>query len=158
MKITGAALVLLGGYAVYREFSQAQRGQLALIRDLAAALEQLAGEIRWKLLPLPEAISHISNRSLTGVFFQKVCQSVKSGIALQTAWKNTFQVLSAEISNIMLRIEWGGDLTRQEEGLLYAARQLSKLAEQKEDALHQRQKLCAAAAMSAAALLVLILM
>ena len=158
MKPFGAALVLLGGFAVYWEFSRTQRRQLALIRDLAAALKQLAGEIRWKLLPLPEAITHLCDRRISGMFFQKISQLVESGTTLQNAWELAFRDLPVEIGGILLRMEWGGDLARQEGSVLYAARQMTELGEKKQDALHQRQKLCAAAAMSAAGLLVLILM
>lgn len=158
MKPYGAALIFLGGFAVYWEFSRSQRRRLVLIRDLADALNQLAGEIRWKILPLPEAIAHLSDRRISGSFFREIHQSVVSGNALQDAWENAFQKLSPEIGGILLHIEWGGDLTQQEGSVLYAARQMRKLGEKKQDALHQRQKLCAAAAMSAAGLLVLILM
>lgn len=158
MKTAGAVLVLLGGFATYWEFSRTQRRQLALIRDLAAALTQLAGEIRWKLLPLPEAINQLCGREISGSFFEMIQESMQSGNTLQFAWEQSARRLSTEISDILCRMEWGGDLARQEGSILYAAQQLTELGERKQDTLRQREKLCAAAALSVAGILVLILM
>ena len=158
MKPAGAVLVLLGGFIVFWEFSRTQRRQLALIRDLAAALTQLAGEIRWKLLPLPDAIRNLSGRKLSGEFFRKILNSLESGYTLQNAWYMAFQDLPAEAGGILLHMEWGGDVPQQEGSIMYAARQMTELGEKKQSALRQREKLCAAAALSAAGLLVLILM
>lgn len=158
MKPAGAVLVLLGGFIVFWEFSRTQRRQLALIRDLATALTQLAGEIRWRLLPLPDAIRNLGERKITGEYFCEVFQSLESGNTLQSAWNMAFQDLPAEIGGILLHMEWGGDVPQQEGNILYAARQMAELGEKKQEALRQREKLCAAAALSAAGLLVLILM
>jgi len=62
------------------------------------------------------------------------------------------------MSGILLTMEWGGDIQCQEGNIRYAARQITELGEKKREALHQREKLCAAAAFSATGLLVLILM
>jgi len=157
MKPVGALMVMLGGVAVFFVFSSAQRRQLAYIRDLAAALTQLAGEIRWKLLPLPEAIRHLCDRKLTGTLFREIHNSLESGSTLQYAWIGAVQNFPGEVRDILLPMEWGGDIKQQEESVLYVARQMRELGEKRASALRQREKLCAAAALSATGLLVLIL-
>ncbi len=158
MKLTGAVLVLLGGITVFWSYSRALRRELALIRDLAGALTQLAGEIRWKMIPLPEGIRHLTNRRESGKFFSDIVILLESNTTLQEAWRSEFTTLSPSISDILCAIEWGGDLIRQEGSILYAASQMTELGESKKDALQQREKNCAAAALSAAGLLVMILM
>ena len=158
MKALGAVLVLLGGVIVFLDFSLTQRRQLALIRDIAAALTQMAGEIRWKLLPLPEAIRHLEERKISGKYFGEIHRSLKGGNTLQNSWEHTFRSFSSEMGGILLSMEWGGDIQRQEASILYAARQLTELGERKAETLRQREKLCAAATLSTTGLLVLILM
>ena len=65
--------------------------------------------------------------------------------------------LSPEICEVLLRMEWGGDLEQQEGAIQYAAKQLRELGEEKKGELRQKERLCAAAALSASGLLVLIL-
>ena len=157
MSFAGAGMVLLGGFAVYWEYSRTQRRLLNLISDLAAALDQLAGEVRWKLTPLPDAIFRLTDRKTAGQYFQKIEEELKSGTTLQKAWEQVFRELPDECSSILLRMEWGGDVSRQEGNILYAAAQLQELFGEKQRQIRQKEKLCAATALSAAGLLVLIL-
>ena len=157
MKSAGVGLVLLGGWIVFLEFSLTQRYQLRLIRDLAAALKQLSGEIRWKLQPIPSAVMSLGSRGISGDLFGKVSLLLEGGTALQDAWQIAFSDLTPEAREIMLDVEWGGDVSRQEGSILYAAQRMTELGESKRETLHQREKLCVAAALSVSGLLVLIL-
>lgn len=157
MKPVGAILILLGGLAVYLLYSRSQRKELSLIRDLSAALEQMAGELRWRLSPLPDAIHAVSERKISGKYFRSICEYLQGGNTLQAAWTQTFSALPPEISGIVLDMEWGGDLPRQEGMIRYVSERLRRLSERKQTELKQREKLCAAAALSAAGILVLIL-
>ncbi len=158
MKLPGAVLVLLGAFAFFGEYSHALRRELALIRDLSGALTQLAGEIRWKMLSLPEGIRRLSQRKASGHYFTEIVRKLESNIPLQDAWNSVFSALPGTIAVILCGLEWGGDIRRQEAAILYAARQMTELCESRRETLRQREKLCAAAALSGAGLLVMILM
>ncbi len=150
-------MILLGGFSVFWMYSRGQRRKLALIQDLSAALEQMAGEIRWRLTPLPDAIEALSERDISGHYFLNVHEYLQVGMPLQEAWKQAFQDLPQELGTIVLRMEWGGDLERQESSIRYVSAQLQEWDVRNRGELRQREKLCAAVTLSAAGLLVLIL-
>lgn len=157
MKLVGAAILLLGGVAVFWEYSRAQRRQLAMCRDMAAAMKYLSGEIRWKHLTVPQVIGDMCERQITGQVFDHMRKELQADISLQKSWENAVQDFPQEARQELLSMEWGGDMERQEESILYVARRLTELGEEKAGTLHQREKLCAAGALSATGLLVLIL-
>ena len=158
MKLTGAVLVLLGAFWGIFQYANALRKELSLIRDLSGALTQLSGEIRWKNSTLPEGIRSLHGRKSSGPYFRTISEMLKGQNTLQEAWNNTFTNTSQEITEILCNMEWGGDSQRQEGAILYAARRMTELGEAKQSVLRQREKLCAAAALSAAGVLVMILM
>lgn len=158
MKLTGAVLVLLGGFAAFLDYSRTLRREVALISDLSGALTQLAGEIRWKMISLPEGIRGLAIRRESGKYFENIVKRMGSNITLQEAWCKEFSFLPKHISDILCRMEWGGDVRRQEASILYAAERLTELGASKRDARRQREKVFAAASFSVAGLLILILL
>ena len=157
MKLAGAVMVLLGGVAAFVNYSRTQRRQLRLVRDISAALTQLAGEIRWRNLSIPQAIDHLCDRKISGPYFGEIADLMKSNMTLQESWQSVFSHLPTEMAEILFALEWGGDAERQEKSILYAAGQMTELSRTSGESLRQREKLCAAAALSGAGLLIVIL-
>ncbi len=158
VKAAGTVLVLLGGWGVWRQYTGALRRETALLRDLAAALSLLAGEIRWRRIPLPQGIGQLSGRKQAGPYFSRVCRMIESGYTLQNAWEKVFAEIPWPWASILCRMEWTGDSLQLQRSLLWTAERLGELEKDGSGALHRRSQLCAAAAASAAGLLVLILL
>ena len=158
MKAAGAALVLAGGWVVWRQYTRTLRREVALLEDFAAALTLLAGEIRWRLLPLPEGIRQLEERKLTGSYFRRVVESLTGGNTLQESWGSAFSDIPWEWAALLCRMEWTGDAQQLQRSLLWIARQLDERRSAAREELHQREKLCAAVSASGAGLVILILM
>ena len=83
---------------------------------------------------------------------------MKGGYALQKSWAGAWQKLpDRETARILQRIEWSGDETQLLRNLAYARRTLAALWDRRSAARCEREKLTLAAALSAAGLLVILL-
>lgn len=158
MRAAGAALVLAGSWTVWRQYTRTLRQETALLRELSDALTLLAGEIRWRRIPLPEGLSLLFDRKLTGENFHRVSELIAGGNTLQDAWNNVFGSVPWDWSTLLLRMEWSGDAQQLQRGLLWTARQLDERESAARADLRQREKLCGALSASCAGLLILILM
>ena len=157
MKIPGVVMVFVGGFSLFLQYSRTLRQEMSLIRDLISALELLESGIRWKKLPLPQGIRELSARKVSGKYFAQVSENMVGESTLQSAWNDIFSKFQPEIADILCAVEWSGDSQQIQGSLQYTAQQLMELYRSKESSLHQREKLCAAAALSGAGLLVIIL-
>ncbi|MBO4854620.1 MAG: hypothetical protein J5482_05745 [Oscillospiraceae bacterium] len=157
MKVIGACTVLSGGLYFWLQFLSVQRRELALVRDLISALESLESAIRWKSIPVPAGLRELAEREISGKYFAAVADMVQSGFTLQQAWINAFSLLNGEMSAVMCRMEWSGDLQRIEGSLHYTAQELTRLFEARRQALRQKERLYAAMALSGAGLLIIVL-
>lgn len=158
MRVAGAALVLAGSWTVWRQYTHTLRQETALLRELSDALTLLAGEIRWRRLPLPEGLSLLCDRKLTGAYFRRVTELIAGGNTLQSAWNSVFGAVPWDWSTLLCRMEWSGDVQQLQRGLLWTARQMDERENAARAALRQREKLCGALSASCAGLLILILM
>ncbi len=158
VRITGAALILAGGAMAYLRYVGAARREVELLRDVIAALEQLAGEIRWKKLPLPDGIEALSEGRISAPYFAEVTRGVKSGITLQKAWRNTFSRYPGECGEILGHLELDGDSKRIVGALGQGAEALRSILGERRGSMAQRLRLCAAGIFSAAGVLVVILL
>ena len=121
-----------------------------------------AGKIRRERLalrlPLPQVIATQTGRACCGTHFSAVLQYMKGGYALQKSWAEAWQKLpDRETARILQRIEWSGDETQLLRNLAYARRTLAALWDRRSAARREREKLTLAAALSAAGLLVILL-
>ena len=83
---------------------------------------------------------------------------MKGGYALQTSWAEAWQKLpDRETARILQRIEWSGDEIQLLRNLAYARRTLAALWDRRSAARREREKLTLAVALSAAGLLVILL-
>ena len=110
IKIWGAFLLMAAGGLICFRWIAEKRSELRRLQELSAALERMSGVIRWQMLPLPRVLQQESKRERCGNYFFEVCVSVKSGVALHSAWNKVFSdVTPLEAANILCALDLSGD-------------------------------------------------
>ena len=155
-KLLGASALLASALWTVLTVQRRQRRQTALLRELAAALDTMAAAIRWQRRPLPEAIAAMERYPLAGPYFRQVGGLLRAGKPLNEAWQRVFSRLSAG-GEWMTALELSGDEEKLTDGLLYTARQLKACCRRRSEGQRQSAKLWAAGMLSAAGLLIILL-
>ena len=155
-KLLGASALLASALWTVLSVLSRQRRQTALLRELAAALDAMAAAIRWQRRPLPEAIAAMERYPLAGPYFRQVGGLLRAGKPLNEAWQRVFSRLS--VGGVwMTALELSGDEEKLTDGLLYTARQLKACCRRRSEGQRQSAKLWAAGMLSAAGLLIILL-
>jgi len=157
VKLLGALCILSGGAGGFLAFLAAERRELRTLWDLSQAVGLIQSGVRWKKVPVPRIIEELSERELSGVYFQKVTESLKSGFPLQSAWEKGFQDLSGECGAAIRTMEWSGDEKQVLGALEYLRLTISAQYERRREELQRKGRLSAAAALCLAGVLVVIL-
>ena len=155
-KLLGASALLASALWTVLSVQRRQRRQTALLRELAAALDAMAAAIRWQRRPLPEAIAAMERYPLAGPYFRQVGGLLRAGKPLNEAWQRVFSHLSVG-GAWMTALELSGDEEKLTDGLLYTARQLKACCRRRSEGQRQSAKLWAAGMLSAAGLLIILL-
>lgn len=155
-KLLGASALLASALWTVLSVLSRQRRQTALLRELAAALDAMAAAIRWQRRPLPEAIAAMERYPLAGPYFRQVGGLLRAGKPLNEAWQRVFSRLSVG-GEWMTALELSGDEEKLTDGLLYTARQLKACCRRRSEGQRQSAKLWAAGMLSAAGLLIILL-
>ena len=155
-KLLGASALLASALWTVLSVLSRQRRQTALLRELAAALDAMAAAIRWQRRPLPEAIAAMERYPLAGPYFRQVGGLLRAGKPLNEAWQRVFSRLSVG-GAWMTALELSGDEEKLTDGLLYTARQLKACCRRRSEGQRQSAKLWAAGMLSAAGLLIILL-
>ena len=155
-KLLGASALLASALWTVLSVPSRQRRQTALLRELAAALDAMAAAIRWQRRPLPEAIAAMERYPLAGPYFRQVGGLLRAGKPLNEAWQRVFSRLSVG-GAWMTALELSGDEEKLTDGLLYTARQLKACCRRRSEGQRQSAKLWAAGMLSAAGLLIILL-
>lgn len=155
-KLLGASALLASALWTVLSVLSRQRRQTALLRELAAALDAMAAAIRWQRRPLPEAIAAMERYPLAGPYFRQVGGLLRAGKPLNEAWQRAFSRLSVG-GAWMTALELSGDEEKLTDGLLYTARQLKACCRRRSEGQRQSAKLWAAGMLSAAGLLIILL-
>lgn len=155
-KLLGASALLSSALWTVLSVLSRQRRQTALLRELAAALDAMAAAIRWQRRPLPEAIAAMERYPLAGPYFRQVGGLLRAGKPLNEAWQRVFSRLSVG-GAWMTALELSGDEEKLTDGLLYTARQLKACCRRRSEGQRQSAKLWAAGMLSAAGLLIILL-
>ena len=116
----------------------------------------MAAAIRWQRRPLPEAIAAMERYPLAGPYFRQVGGLLRAGKPLNEAWQRVFSRLSVG-GAWMTALELSGDEEKLTDGLLYTARQLKACCRRRSEGQRQSAKLWAAGMLSAAGLLIILL-
>ena len=155
-KLLGASALLASALWTVLSVLSRQRRQTALLRELAVALDAMAAAIRWQRRPLPEAIAAMERYPLAGPYFRQVGGLLRAGKPLNEAWQRVFSRLSVG-GAWMTALELSGDEEKLTDGLLYTARQLKACCRRRSEGQRQSAKLWAAGMLSAAGLLIILL-
>ena len=154
-KLLGGGLVLLGTALWCRGEIQARRRET----DRAAALGEMAAEIRSLRRPMPRLLERQARRSLCGGYFARVLWGLERGQPLQDAWEDGFRELTPpEAAGILRDTELTGDEERIVSALTAAVHRLEELADRRRRDSRQRERLLWAAALSGAGLFIILLM
>ena len=145
-KLLGGGLVLLGTALWCRGEIQARRRETDRAAELAAALGEMAAEIRSLRRPMPRLLERQARRALCGGCFARVLWGLERGQPLQDAWEDGFRELTPpEAAGILRDTELTGDEERIE------------LADRRRRDSRQRERLLWAAALSGAGLFIILL-
>lgn len=154
-KLPGAVCLLTAAVWVVVTALRQQRQHTALLRELAAALETMAAAIRWQGKPLPDILAALAAYPAAGTYFRRISRLLAEGAPLGQAWR---QVLSTvPEADEAAALELSGDERQLMDTLLYAAQQLKKRCEQRQEQQRQSAKLWCAGALSGAGLLMILL-
>ena len=116
-KLLGGGLVLLGTALWCRGEIQARRRETDRAAELAAALGEMAAEIRSLRRPMPRLLERQARRSLCGGCFARVLSGLERGQPLQDAWEDGFRELTPpEAAGILRDTELTGDEERRSTG------------------------------------------
>ena len=148
-KLLGAVCIACGAVggcmARYRQLRQRRE----LVQALTQALAHMETAIRWQRQSMTPLLGALAQRPCCGIYFAAI---------LKTAWEKVFSTISdAETAAILRGMEVTGDETRLLTGLQYAQQRLRQLAERREREDIRDRRLTGAALLSAAGLLVILL-
>ena len=91
IKLIGAILVLISAYAIGSLLALQVKEQEKWLKDIKTALFLLTGELEYRQVPLPDALSIIGKRhgGKMASFFQTLSEELakKEGFSLQELWK-----------------------------------------------------------------------
>ena len=155
-KLAGALLLVLGGGYLCVERNVQGRKEIRLLYELAAALENIEGMIRWEKAALPAAIEQQCSRELCGAYFQKTLFLLKGENTLQCAWRSAFSKLKVA-EDILCRLELSGDEQHLTGQLQLTAQQLRQRAEQRNTDRAESEKLRVAVCTSVVGLVTILL-
>ena len=126
------------------------------LEELAAALDAMAAAIRWQRRPLPDILAALERYPLAGPYFHRITERMWEGQTLPQAWHSVFSRLSLG-AEWMTALELTGDEEKLTNGLLYTAGQLKQFCRQRGEEQRQTAKLWLAGVLSAAGLLIILL-
>ena len=150
-KLLGGGLVLLGTALWCRGEIQARRRETDRAAELAAALGEMAAEIRSLRRPMPRLLERQARRTLCGGCFARVLSGLESGQPLPDAWADAFRQLEPPDTELT------GDEERIVSALTAAVHRLEELADRRRRDSRQRERLLWAAALSGAGLFIILL-
>ncbi len=157
LKLLGAACVALAAGSTLRTIFLQRRREEALLQHMAAALDTMAREIRWKHSRIPDILATLERDVIVGTYFKNIREKMNRKMPLQFAWDNTFSALPI-IEEVMLNIDLNGDGTQMETSLTQGAASLRQLLQERKMQRPEQTKLCTAAALSIAGGLILLLL
>lgn len=157
-RLLGALLILSAAGAVYALHVRQKRQMLRILQELSSALRWMAAEIRWRNMPLPEVIQSLVENPVIGEHFSQLLHGLKGDIPLQRIWDEVFRNLKPEAAaDLVCKLQLSGDAQHVMESLRYGAEGLTELLEKLQQERVHNEKIYLAASLTAAGLLVILL-
>ena len=157
VKFIGAFCVALAAGSTLRTILIERRRKERLLQRMAAALDTLAREIRWKHSPIPDILTTLEKDVVVGVYFKNIKKNLNRKIPLQFAWDNGFSAFPLA-EEVLLNIDLSGDEAQMVSSLERGAELLRQMLEERKRQRPEQTKLCTAAALSIAGGLILLLL
>ena len=158
MKTVGILLVLAGSTWIAAEDMRSRRKVLALLQELANALDEMETYVRWKRETLPNIIAQQVERPLSGSYFASVLDGLKDGLPMESAWKQAFtQLQPREAGECLCRVELCGDEQHLMGNLHLASETLRQLRQEWKEKQREEEKLHLAMVFSGAGILIILL-
>ena len=159
IRIAGASLIFLAAGSYLLLESKMRQKQERFVQDILDAIESIENLIRWEKRTLPDAFEKQETRRSAGHCFVEIAEQIKSGFALQDAWKNTFSLIQPEeVSGILCDIPLSGDSTFLLDHFAEAAMEIREFQKKERETKEEKQKLRTALAFSAAGITVILLL
>ena len=155
----GVCAILFAAALYLKKDWEIRQSRQLLVQDFLDAIESMETAVRWENATLPDVIQTQEKRKYAGSYFEKIGNSMKGGIPLQTLWNKEFSKLDCrELSRILCAISLCGDSEFLQNRLAYAAMELREF--QKRDRTEQKtkRKLKVAAALSSAGMMIILLL
>jgi len=161
VKLAGSLCVLASSAAAAVMVLRSQRRELRLLSGLAAALEQMEGEILLNRTPMLRLLERLGGRrGPEADFFRRVSAALRQGSDLGTAWCDAAETVIPTREKLIFR-ETGEALTGDEEkacrSLRVAAERLRRSLDERCRHQTDRERRSAAVCLSGGALLVILL-
>lgn len=159
MKTAGILLVLAGSIWITAADICSRRKTLALLQELAAALDEMEAYVRWKRETLPNVIARQTERPLCGSYFSAVLDGLNNdGLTMENSWKQAFaQVQPREAGECLCRVELCGDEEHLMGNLHLASETLRQLRQEWKEKQREEEKLHLAMVFSGAGMLIILL-
>jgi len=163
LKLLGSLCILGGGSFMCLSRIRERQRERNTLSELAAALEQMAQQIRQTRKPLPQLLQNLAEEREgdAAVFFRQIATGLRQGHVAVSAWKQAAESLPLEAEEQKLLVKAGRCLQGDEQeickGLSLASEMLSRISEEKRLSKAEQDKRTAAMCFSGAALLVILL-
>jgi len=163
LNITGGILILTGGFLVRRLQMKERRRRREILSDLLCALRRLCEEIRCTKCPLPRLFERLGGAcgEDAALLFKAAAMASFNGESMAEVWAQEAKVLPLSQESKDLLAGLGQDLHGDEDQICNAVSlvmlQLSREAEEMDNNLRADGQRISALCLSAAALLVILL-
>ena len=119
----------------------------------------MAGDIRFRRVPLPEALREVGKLPECGKYFVEIKKRVESNITLQEAWKQSISEIEyPSVREILLQMALSGDEERLLGNLTRARERLRADAAEERQKSAARNRLLWTGALSVGGLLTILLL
>ena len=157
-KALGAILILTAAAAVLLGWLKRRKQTAVLLMALIGDMERIAAAIRWQKQPFPQILEALSAEPYSGVYYQKIEEIMKSNIPLHAAWNKVFSKMQPkEAATVLCGITLQGDEEALLGSLLHTAESLREIEGRRRAAQREEAKLYAASVLSAAGMLIILL-
>ena len=159
IRLLGGGMILLAVIFYLDGERRGWRQQEQLTEELIGAVEAMETAVRWERCPLPESIRAQENRPAAGSLFREIHTHLERGMTLQTAWETSFrQIRLQRLSEILCAVSLSGDALALQNRFACAADEIRAFQTREREKQRESRKVRVAASLSAAGVIVILLL
>lgn len=157
-KLLGAALIGGGAIWSFMAYRRQLRRRRTMLRSFLQAVSHMETAVRWRRLPMTPLLTELAQWPCCGEYFAAILKRMEGHTPLHIAWKEVFAAIpDGDAADILCAVELTGDETQLLAALQYAQHGLRQLAQRRQEEDIRERRLTGAALLSAAGLLVILL-